>query len=104
MSSGSLLIRHGTIVNEDSMQMADVLCENGMITYVTEERKVMVLNFREVGTNLAAPPNTREVDATGKFIIPGKYPYFMKFYNEVFRRDRSPHSYAVAVYGTSSRG
>lgn len=43
MSSGSLVIRNGTIVNEDSMQVADVLCENGMITYVIEEVKVMVL-------------------------------------------------------------
>lgn len=28
----ALLIKNGTVVNEDSIKKADVLCENGVIT------------------------------------------------------------------------
>ena len=50
------LIRHGTVVNADGSQSADVLIE---------DEKVV-----EVGPRLAADAD-RTIDATGRYVIPG---------------------------------
>lgn len=52
-----LLVRGGTVVNEDRSFLADVYCEDGII--------------RQVGLNLQVPSDTKIVDATGKLVIPG---------------------------------
>lgn len=52
-----LLIRGGTIVDAERSYAADVLCSGGKI--------------ESIGAGLAAPPNCRVIDATGKMIIPG---------------------------------
>ncbi|GMR48441.1 hypothetical protein PMAYCL1PPCAC_18636, partial [Pristionchus mayeri] len=59
MSSPSppLLIRGGTVVNDDEMFKADILIENGLI--------------KAVGPNLETPSGVQIVDATGKLVIPG---------------------------------
>ncbi|KAF8372586.1 dhp-2 [Pristionchus pacificus] len=56
-SSPPLLIRGGTVVNDDEMLKADVLIENGLI--------------KAVGPNLEAPSGAQIVDATGKLVMPG---------------------------------
>ncbi|KAI6187332.1 Amidohydro-rel domain-containing protein [Aphelenchoides besseyi] len=56
-SQDPILIRNGTVVNDDSMFRADVLCENGKIT--------------AVGLDITVPENCREVDATDRLILPG---------------------------------
>ncbi|GAM17846.1 hypothetical protein SAMD00019534_010210 [Acytostelium subglobosum LB1] len=58
MTNTSLLIKNGTVVNEDRQSLADVLMVDGIIT--------------QVGTNLSPLSNdTTVIDATGKFVIPG---------------------------------
>lgn len=53
-----VLIRNGTVVNEDEMTKADVLCRDGKIV--------------AVGPNLDAPTDdTKIVDATDKLVVPG---------------------------------
>jgi len=53
-----VLIKNGTVVNEDAMEKADVLCRDGKIA--------------AVGPNLEAPtPDTKIVDATDKLVVPG---------------------------------
>jgi len=52
-----LLVRGGTVVNEDRMFKADVYCEDGII--------------KDVREGITAPEGTRIVDATGKYILPG---------------------------------
>eukprot|EP01134_Creolimax_fragrantissima_P001166 CFRG1166T1 len=54
---GKLLIKGGTVVNDDHTFVADVLCENGIITAVG-------LNINPVG-------GAEEVDATGLMVLPG---------------------------------
>jgi len=56
-AEGKLLVKGGTIVNEDRMFLADVYIEDGII--------------KEVGGGLQAPEGTRIVDATGKLVMPG---------------------------------
>ncbi len=53
----SLLIRGGTVVNADTSQRADVLCEGGLI--------------RAVGADLPAPTGAEVVDAGGLLVMPG---------------------------------
>ncbi|PAV63694.1 hypothetical protein WR25_07803 [Diploscapter pachys] len=53
----SILIKNGTVVNEDGMHKEDVLINDGIIV--------------AVGKNLDAPENCRVVDATGKLVMPG---------------------------------
>uniref|UniRef100_A0A915DW20 Amidohydrolase-related domain-containing protein n=1 Tax=Ditylenchus dipsaci TaxID=166011 RepID=A0A915DW20_9BILA len=58
MSHSILLIRNGTIVNDDCMTKADVLVEDGKIT--------------TVGENLVSPKgDVRVLDATDRYVIPG---------------------------------
>jgi dihydropyrimidinase len=59
----ALLIKNGTVVNDDLMIKADVLVYDGKIIMV-EENLV-------VPENLSSLPNYRIIDATDRFIIPG---------------------------------
>lgn len=52
-----LLVKGGTIVNDDHEFVSDVLCSDGKIV--------------AVGVDLAAPEGAQIVDATGKLVIPG---------------------------------
>jgi dihydropyrimidinase len=52
-----IYIKGGTVVNFDFTQVADVLCENGIIT--------------AVGSQLTVLDGARVIDATNKFVIPG---------------------------------
>lgn len=56
-SQNRLLIKNGRVVNEDSIEDADVFIEDGII--------------KEVGRNLIIPGGTRTIDATGKLVLPG---------------------------------
>lgn len=56
-SQNRLLIKNGTVVNEDSVVDADVYVEDGMI--------------KRIGKNLIIPGGTRTIDARGKYILPG---------------------------------
>ena len=52
-----LLIKNGDIVTADSRGIADIYCEGEQIS--------------QIGKNLNAPPGTKVVDATGKYVFPG---------------------------------
>uniref|UniRef100_U5ERH4 dihydropyrimidinase n=1 Tax=Corethrella appendiculata TaxID=1370023 RepID=U5ERH4_9DIPT len=54
-----LYIKRGHVVNHDSMQQADVYIEDGVIKYVGS------------GADFVVPGGCRQIDATGKMIIPG---------------------------------
>uniref|UniRef100_A0A0N4ZB63 dihydropyrimidinase n=1 Tax=Parastrongyloides trichosuri TaxID=131310 RepID=A0A0N4ZB63_PARTI len=58
MSSSSILIRNGTVVNEDFIQKADVLIKNGIIIAVEQ-------NIEKVDEDVEV------IDATDRLIIPG---------------------------------
>ena len=51
------LIRGGTVVTDEKSWRADVLCDGGLITAVSE--------------NLEAPPGATVVDAGGQLVMPG---------------------------------
>jgi dihydropyrimidinase len=53
----SLLIKNGEIVTADSRYVADIYCEGETIT--------------KIDRNIAAPPGTEIIDATGKYVFPG---------------------------------
>ena len=53
----SVLIKNGTIVNEDDTFKSDVLCRDGKIV--------------EIAENITPPAGVRVVDATEKLVIPG---------------------------------
>jgi dihydropyrimidinase len=53
----SLLIRNGRIIMPDTDCIADLLCENGVVS--------------RIGRGLEAPPGANIVDATGKYVFPG---------------------------------
>lgn len=52
-----LLIKNGTVVNEDSSEVTDVYIEDCRI--------------KQMGSHLIIPGGTRVIDATGKYVIPG---------------------------------
>jgi len=52
-----VIIRNGTVVNDDGEEQLDVYIEDGMV--------------RLMGNHLIIPGGTRPIDATGKFILPG---------------------------------
>lgn len=56
-SQNRLLIKNGTVVNEDSVVDGDVYIEDGII--------------KRIGKNLIIPGGTRTIDARGKYILPG---------------------------------
>ncbi len=56
-SQNRLLIKNGTVVNDDGEQKVDVYIEDGKI--------------KQVGNHLIIPGGTRVIDATDKFVIPG---------------------------------
>lgn len=58
-STGSVLIKGGTVltITDGVMENTDVLIEDGIIT--------------GIGENLSAPGGVTEVDATGKYVMPG---------------------------------
>jgi len=53
----SLLIKNGEIVTGDAQYVADIFCESDTITRIDRD--------------IAAPPNTDVIDATGKYVFPG---------------------------------
>lgn len=57
--TGSVIIKNGTVltVTKGTLQGADVLIENGKIT--------------RIGKNLRSPRGVMEIDATGKYVMPG---------------------------------
>jgi len=57
--TGSILIKNGTVITitDGIKENTDVLIRDGKIT--------------RIGTNLKAPKGAREVDATGRFVMPG---------------------------------
>jgi imidazolonepropionase-like amidohydrolase len=57
--TGSILLKNGTVltVTKGTLQNTDVLIVNGKIT--------------QIGKAIKAPAGTKEVDATGKFVMPG---------------------------------
>ncbi|MFM8451073.1 MAG: amidohydrolase family protein [Haliscomenobacter sp.] len=59
VKTGSILLKNGTVltVTKGTLQNSDVLIVNGKIT--------------QVGQNIKAPAGVKEVDATGKYIMPG---------------------------------
>ena len=57
MSEDALLIKGGTVVNDDIQFRADVLVEGGII--------------KAVGENLDVPAAARVIDATNKYVMPG---------------------------------
>ncbi|VDD87719.1 unnamed protein product [Enterobius vermicularis] len=66
----SIWIRNGTVVNCDWMRKADVVIEDGIITYVFH---LPVSEYsKAVGTDLKIPENIeRVIDATDKLVMPG---------------------------------
>ena len=52
-----LLIKNGTVVNDDGQESIDVYIEDSRI--------------KQMGSHLIIPGGTRVIDATGKFILPG---------------------------------
>merc|ERR1712223_1059683 len=54
---GAILIKGGTVVNDDKMEIADVIIEDGKIA--------------QVGQDLEAPSGAKVIDATDKFGMPG---------------------------------
>jgi len=57
MAHTGILIKGGEVVNEHGREKADVYIEGGII--------------KTVGLGLEAPPGTRVIDASNKFVIPG---------------------------------
>lgn len=55
--SGAILIKGGTVVNDDKMEVADVIIEDGKIA--------------QVGQDLEVPSGAKIIDATDKFVMPG---------------------------------
>src|SRR5262249_13650264 len=53
----SLLIKDGEIVTPEERYVADIYCEGETVT--------------RIGRDLAAPPNTEVIDASGKLVFPG---------------------------------
>lgn len=53
----SVLVKGGTVVNDDRTFAADVYCEDGII--------------KQVGTDITIKDGTRIIDASGKLVIPG---------------------------------
>ena len=52
-----LIIKNGTVVNDDGAQQIDVYIED--------------MKIKQMGNHLIIPGGTRVVDASGKFVIPG---------------------------------
>lgn len=52
-----LIIKNGTVVNEDSSESMDVYIEDGRI--------------KQMGSHLIIPGGTRVIDAAGKYVMPG---------------------------------
>jgi imidazolonepropionase-like amidohydrolase len=58
-NKGSVLIKNATVITitNGDMENTDILVKNGVIS--------------EIGKNLKAPKGTEEIEATGKFVMPG---------------------------------
>jgi dihydropyrimidinase len=56
-AANRILIKNGTVVNEDKSEKVDVYIEDCRV--------------KQIGNHLIIPGGTRVIDATGKFIIPG---------------------------------
>ena len=59
IKKGDVLIKNGTVltVSNGTLNNTDVLVQNGKIS--------------KIGKNLSAPRGVNEIDATGKFVMPG---------------------------------
>ena len=57
-----LLLKNGTVVNDDGLSQVDVYIEEGKI--------------KQVGNHLIIPGGTRVIECLEKFVIPGKEKYF----------------------------
>jgi dihydroorotase-like cyclic amidohydrolase len=55
--SGIIMIKGGTVVNDDNMEEADIIIEDGKIT--------------EVGQDLEVPSGAKIIDASDMFVMPG---------------------------------
>lgn len=71
-----LLIKNGTVVNDDAMHKADVLVDGGIIqsvapSYFPFYGLTCAMVCRAVGANLPTPPGARVLDAAGKLVMPG---------------------------------
>ena len=57
--TGDLVIRHGTVltITKGTLMETDILVQKGKIT--------------AIGQNLKAPNGTKEIDATGRYVMPG---------------------------------
>lgn len=76
----SLLIVNGLVVNDDALFKADVLVEDGKITYVQHYYKALRIGkrnppdkpyFRAISENYPRDGVERVIDATGRYVIPG---------------------------------
>eukprot|EP00040_Diaphanoeca_grandis_P014110 m.71396 g.71396 ORF g.71396 m.71396 type:complete len:514 (-) comp24346_c0_seq1:229-1770(-) len=56
-SSSVVVLKNGTVVNQDRAFLADVLCEDGKI--------------KAVGLDIDTPVGAREIDCFGKYVMPG---------------------------------
>ncbi|EUB62962.1 Dihydropyrimidinase [Echinococcus granulosus] len=65
-----LLLKGGTVVNDDRMFLADVYVEDGIIRFVIY-LFLIYAKYRQVGLNLTIPGGVRTVDVQGKLVIPG---------------------------------
>jgi dihydropyrimidinase len=88
----SLLIKNGTIVTASEMYVADIYAEGETIT--------------RIGANLDAPPDTRVVDATGKYVFPGfidpHVHIYLPFMGTLAKDDYVSATKAALVGGTTS--
>ena len=67
--SGAIFIKGGTVVNDDKMEVADVVVEDGKIA--------------QVGQDLEVPSGAKIIDATDKFVMPGK-DFFIIFFEKQY--------------------
>ena len=88
----NLLIQNGTIVTDETVIVGDVLCRHGVIS--------------EVGTNLAPPPDTEIIDATGKLVFPGfidpHVHIYLPFMGTFSKDDYATGSKAALMGGTTT--
>jgi dihydropyrimidinase len=88
----SLLIKNGQITTASDQYIADILCEDEVIT--------------AIGHNLPAPTDTEVVDATGKYVFPGfidpHVHIYLPFMGTFSKDDYDSGSRAALVGGTTT--
>lgn len=86
--SGCIYIQGGTVVNEDKMDKADIIIEDGKIV--------------QVGAELEVPSGAKVIDATEKFIIPGGIDPCTNFRGEDLADDLNSGTRAALAGGTTT--